>query len=419
VVFALTTEASLATQDLLVDREHDSQGTDAVMNDVLLSETVGDVSPKQQHDKALLLGGDGHHSVRATKQSRQFAPNSRQYTLYMDHLETEARRKKLDAFPGYGEGSVKLWHCNKDIEGFVAISLYLQNGDFRTQAGSIHASEDLVTSRYITIEAMPGHGSGNTKLWYSATGKGDYRSNTLYVANGDFHTEAGSIHAGQDLHAGRFLKIAAWPGHGEGYASLWHSKTEHQGFGADTLYLETGHFQVQKGSLVAAQDVYAGRYIKVGAKQGFGTGSTHLWYSGSGKDGVFPHTLYLESGDFRTQAGDIRSAKDVVAGGTLYGANLNVKYAYVPGQITAGHLFLGGNIKPPSSKEPLQDAVEMVDVDSGDGENAGNMGSRRNVGEMLRELSDSNDRIVAKNNQIREDLQSVLSRLENALAKLK
>jgi len=269
---------------------------------------------------------------------------------------------------------------------------------------------------------MEGHGSGNTKLWYSATGKDNYRSNTLYVANGDFHTEAGSVHAGQDLHAGRYLRIAAWPGHGEGYATLWHSKTEHQGFGADTLYLQTGHFQVQKGSLKAAQDVYAGRYIKVGAKQGFGTGSTQLWYSGSGKDGVFPHTLYLESGDFRTQDGDIRSAKDVVAGGTLYGANLNVKYAYVPGQITAGHLFLGGNIKPPkstTSTQPLQDAMEMVDVNSGEDEQHHNQGSRREVGEILQELSESNDRIVERNNQLRKELHKVLFRVESALAKLK
>merc|ERR1711988_993915 len=248
-------------------------------------------------------------------------------------------------------------------------------------------------------------------MGYSATGKDDFRSNSLYLTNGDFHTQSGSIHAAQDLHAGKYLKIAAWPGHGEGYAHLWHSKTEHRGFGADTLYLEEGHFQVQQGSLIAAKDVHAGRYIKIGAKDGYGTGSTQLWYSGSGKEGVSPHTLFLESGDFRTQDGDIRSAKDVVADGTLYGANLEVKYAYVPGQITAGHLYLGGDIKPPSSgDEELQSAMELLDVDSG---KSVQKLQRRDVATVLRDLSESNDVLVSKNIELRNDLQSILSRISS------
>jgi len=325
---------------------------------------------------------------------------------------------QINAFPGFGEGTVKLWHCNKEIEGFAANSLYLQNGDFRTQDGSIHASQDLVTSRYLTIKAMSGYGSGSTKLWYSQSGKGDFRSNSLYLSNGDFHTEAGSIHAGKDLHAGRYLKIMAWPGHGQGSAELWHSKTDHQGFGADTVYLKTGHFHVQKGSLIAAKDVNVGRYIKVGAKEGYGTGSAQLWYSGSGKDGSAAHTLYLESGDFRTQDGDIRSAKDVVADGSLFGANLEVDYAYVPGMLTAGHLFLGGDIKPPSkASSTVEGAMEMLDIDSANENKVGKQESR-NVGKLLQDLSDSNDMLVAKNAALRSDLSSVLARLDEALRRV-
>lgn len=335
-------------------------------------------------------------------------------SIYAGDSLRAAKYLQLDAFPGFGEGSVKLWHCNKDIEGFKANSLYLQNGDFRTQAGSIYASQDLVASRYITIQAMQGYGTGKTHLWFSATGKDDYRSNSMYMSNGDFHTEDGSIHSGQDLHAGRYLKISAWPGHGEGFAALWHSKTQHQGFGADTLYLKSGHLQVQDGSLIASKDVHAGRYIKIGAKSGFGTGSTQLWYSGSGKDGVDAHTLYLDSGDFRTETGNIRSAKDVVAKGTLYGANLQVKYAYVPGKVTAGHLYLGASIKPPPSEtEMMEGAMEMLDV-----ENGATTHETRNVGKMLQDLSDSNDDLVAKNNELREDLNEILARLETALASM-
>lgn len=316
---------------------------------------------------------------------------------------------EVKAFPGFGEGSAKLWHCNKEIEGYAANSLYLQSGDFRTQDGSIHASKDVVAKRYITIQAMEGFGSGSTKLWYSATGKDKYRSKSLYLTHGDFHTESGSIFAGKSLHAARYLKIAAWAGHGTGFAKLWFSKTGTGGFGDDTVYLEDGHLQVQKGSLVAAKDVHAGRYIKVGAKEGYGTGSTQLWYSGSGKEGTAPHTLFLESGDFRTQDGDIKSSKDVVAKGSLYGANLEVTYAYVPGQITAGHLFLGGDIKPPpSSGDEMEDSMELIDIENG--RDAAKTG-RQDVASLLTDLSSSNDKLVSRNSELRSDLDRMLARL--------
>merc|ERR1712230_59028 len=117
-----------------------------------------------------------------------------------------------------------------------------------------------------------------------------------------------------------------------------------------------------------------------------GSGSTQLWYSGSGKEGVFPHTLYLESGDFRTQDGDIRSAKDVVAGGTLYGAKLEVDYAYVPGQVTAGHLYLGGSMKANPNTELMEGETELLDV--GSEETTGKKAV--NVAQVLGDLSTSN-----------------------------
>jgi hypothetical protein len=328
-------------------------------------------------------------------------------SIFAGHSLKASRYLSLRAFPGFGTGEAQLWHCNKDKAGFKANSLYLKSGDFRTQAGSVYAAKDIVASRYIQLKALPGYGTGHTKLWYSQTGKGRYRSNSLYLASGDFRTELGSIHAEQSIHAGKYLKIAAWPGHGKGYAKLWHSKTGHSGFGANTLYLNDGHFQVQKGSLIASTNVQVGRYVKIGAMPGYGSGHTRLWYSGAGKDKIFPNTLYVQSGDFRTQAGSIASAKDIVAGGTLYGAKLDVKFAYVPGQITAGHLYLGGGApKAAKPTAPAQlETTELLDV-------GGKQEEVMEVGGVLRSLSNSNSELTAKNSALKKDLDAVMARID-------
>jgi len=330
-----------------------------------------------------------------------------------DSLRT-SKYLEIRAYPGFGSGSAKFWHSNKEKEGFKSNTLYLKNGDFRTQVGSIFAAKDLVAGRYLTIHAKEGYGSGHTKLWYSKTGKNEYRSNSLYLASGDFRTESGSIHAAADLHASRYLKIAAWPGHGRGYAKLWHSKTGHKGYGRNTLYLNSGNFEVQKGSLIASKDISVGRYLKLGALTGYGSGSTQLWYSGTGKGNIFPQTLYLQSGDFRTQQGNIISAKDVVAGGTLYGAKLDVKYAYVPGQITAGHLYLGGTAKSDKPEPHVQtgqtpsemETMTLLDVDSKQEQ------APIEVGKMLQDLANNNADLMSRNAMLHKELQGVLSRLD-------
>merc|ERR1711937_558063 len=171
-----------------------------------------------------------------------------------------------------------------------------------------------------------------------------------------------------------------------------------RGFGGDTLYLENGHFAVQAGGVSASGDVHVGRNLMVGAKAGYGTGRAMLWYSGAGKSGIAPHTLYLDSADLRTQAGDIASSRDVVAKGKLIGANLEVTTGYVKGTITAGHLYLGQK-KPPSAKAAaggrrLLGEEEQIEV-----------------GALLHELAHSNDHMRAKNSALRGDLQDVLDRI--------
>lgn len=329
-----------------------------------------------------------------TQEGSIFAGNSIRASKYLT----------IEAFPGYGSGELKLWHCNEEKEGFKANSLYLQNGDFRAQAGSIYASEHLHTAKYLKIDAFPGYGSGTAKIWFSQTGRGDYQSGSLYLSEGDFRTEQGSIHAAKSLHAGRYLKIAAWPGHGHGYAKLWHSATGHSGYGSNTVYLESGHLSVQKGSLVASKDVEAGRYVKVGATSGYGSGSTQLWYSSTGKGKFHSRSLYLDSGDFRTQAGSIASAKDVIAGDTLTGNKLDVKFASVSGTIMATHLYLGGTTT--ADETSALETTSLLDVGSRKEDSSFELGSK------LNELSHNNEKLSENNKGLRNELRAVMSRIE-------
>lgn len=203
------------------------------------------------------------------------------------------------------------------------------------------------------------------------------------------------------LHAGKYLKIAAWPGHGHGYAKFWHSATGHSGYGSNTLYLKSGHFSVQKGSLIASTDLQAGRYVKIGAMSGFGSGSTQLWYSSTGKGKFFSHTLYLDSGDFRTQLGSIASAKDVIAEDTLRGSKLDVKFAKVSGTIMANHLYLGGK-----TEMSEMETTTLLDVGSSNTQN-----KATEVGSMLKELSTSNAQMSQRNEDLRKDLRAVMGRI--------
>jgi len=161
---------------------------------------------------------------------------------------------------------------------------------------------------------------------------------------------------------------------------------------------------VQKGSLVAEQDVEARRYVKIGAMPGYGSGHTKLWFSGAGKGRIFPKTLYVQSGDFRTQEGSIASAKDVVAGGTLFGQKLEVTNAYVPGQITAGHLFLGGAGGAKTSKaSPSLETTELLDTSSAE--------QPLEVGSLLKSMSETNSQLSSRNKELRQQLEKMLERL--------
>merc|ERR1712086_959791 len=165
------------------------------------------------------------------------------------------RYLSVNALPGFGSGQADLWFSNAEKDGYKFNSLYLKSGDFRTEKGSIVASKDVIASEYLKIKSFPGYGEGETKLWYSQEGKEKFRSNSLYLAKGDFRTEQGSIYAAKEIHVGRYLEVQAWPGHGSGNAQLWHGRKEQDATMTSTLYLKEGSFQTQKGSIIAHKDM--------------------------------------------------------------------------------------------------------------------------------------------------------------------
>jgi hypothetical protein len=307
----------------------------------------------------------------------------------------------LNALEGFGSGAASLWYCNREQDGYNFNSLYLKSGDFRTEKGSIVASADVVATEYLKLSAFPGYGQGTAELWYSATGKDTYRSETLYLSHGDFSTKTGSIRAGKDLSAGRYLEIRAWPGHGSGTAKLWHGKKEDSSSGS-VLYLKSGDFQTQAGSLISGNDVKAGRYVEIGASEGYGTGSAKLWFSRTSKGAIAGNTLHLESGDFHTQAGGITAAGDVIARQNLKADKMDVKYASVTGSVEAGHLFLGSLGGSKKEESLMEETTEFLDVS----------GSKRtDVGQTMFELDQQLRTLSDTNKHLKDNLDMLLGKV--------
>jgi len=306
--------------------------------------------------------------------------------------DLEAQRYiSINALPGYGSGKTSLWYCNDAQDGYHYNSLYLKSGDFRTEKGSIVASKDIVATEKLKLSSASGHGEGTAELWYSQTGQGNTRSKTLYLTHGDFRTQHGSIYAAKDLHVGRYVEVSAWPGHGSGTARLWHGMKEQAA--APALYLQKGDFETQAGSIVSSKDVHAGRYVSIGALDGFGTGSARLWYSRTGKGSIQADTLHLESGDFKAQSGSISAAEDVIAGRDLKAEKLHVQYASITGSVAAGHLFLG---KAPQPGRRLLEEDQHVDV-----------------GKAIHELDAHLSKLSDTNKELKNNLEMLLGKVSS------
>merc|ERR1712153_120728 len=120
--------------------------------------------------------------------------------------------------------------------------------------------------------------------WFSNAEKDGYKFNSLYLKSGDFRTEKGSIVASKDVIASEYLKIKSFPGYGEGETKLWYSQEGKEKFRSNSLYLAKGDSRTEQGSIYAAKEIHVGRYLEVQAWPGHGSGNAQLWHGRKEQD---------------------------------------------------------------------------------------------------------------------------------------
>ena len=213
---------------------------------------------------------------------------------------------KIEAMPGFGKGSARLWYSEIGQNQVLSKTVYLESGHFGTQEGSILAARDLGGSS-VKINAFESYGHGHATLFYTKEGNEHFQPNTLHAHRASFATEKGSIQAAKDINVGRLMQVHA-SGTAKYQATLWYSQSAEHGsqYHDSTLYLKSGDLCTAEGSVYSARDAFASRYLRIGQGQ---QDSDHamLWYSATATSTHDAKSLYLKSGDLRTEAGDIHS----------------------------------------------------------------------------------------------------------------
>lgn len=276
---------------------------------------------------------------------------------------------------GIAESKIQLWHSAKVFQGKQAATLYQKNGDFRVQKGSIY-SNHLIAGQHLSVGATPGYGDGTAQLWFVTTpvGRSDVFPNTLYL-KGKKDFRARNVLSARVASTHHGLKISATKGFGNGNTELWFGKPGGAAGALDkkntvpnTVYVRNGDFSTEKGSMTAKYDVHTvlGQVKIAPPKHLRGTKATNfakLWYSESGTQGAASRSMYLRDGDFRTLTGSIGSAKDFSAHaktGTLKAKRLQLKTDMRCTNCKFGKIY----IKAPTEKKktPAQKALAAAKV---------------------------------------------------------
>jgi len=242
---------------------------------------------------------------------------------------------EIHALEGFGtakDDSVQLYYSAKALtDGNTESSLYLRKGDFRLETGSMYAT-DVSAKNSIKVNAKAGFGAGHASFFFVAApfGKTTYQPQSLYLKGVDFSVP--NLISSKDLVATQSAKITAKSGHGSGSAELWFGQQmsaagQATGTVPDHVYVRTGHFATQKGDIAAKLDVETlGGEITIGDRHGAGVhavkaGKAQLWYAATGMTGggIAGTSLYLKKGHLATVAGNIVASRDVAAERTLKG----------------------------------------------------------------------------------------------------
>jgi len=241
----------------------------------------------------------------------------------------------LRAAKGFGTGRASFFYVNSGtIPGTTSAVLntvFLKRGNFATERGSIRSSLDIQTSTFLSVRASPRFGEGSAKFWYSQGGKGKIDADTTYLRSGNIAAENGDVISARDIRARRHLKVGAMPTYGEGDTNIFFI---HQGSGklkSNTLYVDSS-LSVQEGSVQASKNLKTGRYLQIGATEGFGTGHANLWYchratnsEDSRQKGLKDTSVYLREGEFSTQDGSIYAQNLVATEGLIIRSTVEYK----------------------------------------------------------------------------------------------
>jgi len=235
---------------------------------------------------------------------------------------------EIEASPGYGldndgfAGSTRMFYINEGKGHLKANTVYLGEGNFQTEDGSVVAAENIFAGRTIKIGARDGYGDtqddNDAEFWYAELGK-ESKSvlpDTLYLRSGNLGTRDGSFYSGQDVIASQYLVVQDENKEGEAKFFFSEKKLDEKKEEAVTVYLENGNIATASGSIMSAQDVVVSNHLKIKAKQFYGEGSSNIFYVTEAKGKFNADTLYVD-GSYGVLEGDIKSKKDMVATRTL------------------------------------------------------------------------------------------------------
>merc|ERR1711957_867861 len=198
-----------------------------------------------------------------------------------------------------GHGHATLFYTKEGNEHFQPNTLHAHRVSFATEKGSIQAAKDINVGRLMQV-----HASGTAKyqatLWYSQSAEhgSQYHDSTLYLKSGDLCTAEGSVYSARDAFASRYLRIGQGQQDSD-HAMLWYSATATSTHDAKSLYLKSGDLRTEAGD-IHSTSFKAGRYLAVGTEN-----QAKLYFTATSKHGKESRSLYLKDGDFRIEAGSI------------------------------------------------------------------------------------------------------------------
>lgn len=229
------------------------------------------------------------------------------------------------------------------------------------------SSKDLVASRELFFsssgDAFSSVKSARARLWYAYRDSGDIVGNTLYLRSGNFATQTGSIRSPGDLVANRYVAVKALEGFetvSTDEAELFYSAKPNNEGTESILYLKKGDLRLEDGSVYTKEISAAGK-VEVRAQEGYGSGAASMFYVDTpfGASTYNGNTLYLKGAvDIRLK--DVYSTKDLVA---MRSVKIGAKEGFGAGDVELWYGKQGGDAGALNTKLASPDTTYVREGD--------------------------------------------------------